>query len=492
LINPEGILFGKGAVVNVGSLVASSLNLTDHQFLNKWPQFSSDGKKSATVTNEGTIHTTADGGYVALLGAHVRNDGTIVARLGSVALVAGAAMTLDMAGDALLNVTVDQGALQSQVRNGGLIVADGGMVLLSTQAAGQLLHTAVNQTGVIQAQTIENHQGVIRLLGDMHSGTVVVDGTLLAQGGAGGGNGGFIETSAAQVTIANGARVDTQSTQGRPGTWLLDPNDFTIANVGGDISAATLVSNLLASNVTISSNDGMSGKLGDIHVNAEVHWAGASTLTLNAVHDVKVNSPMTADTAGAKLVIVAGHDAVTTSPITAVAAGSTVSVNAVNDISIGGSMHTIAANSTVQVQAGNDLYMAGPITATAANSTVTLSAGRDVVIAAPVIAVAADSLVHLQAGRDLVTTTTAAIAASAATTQIELQAGRNIVVNSAIAASAAGSGIQLISGLSGVGPGAEGGTVVLRAAVASPNVTIRFNPVDYASTALEISTQIFH
>jgi filamentous hemagglutinin family protein len=487
LINPEGILFGKGAVVNVASLVASTLNLTDRQFLEKSPQFVSEGRNSATVMNEGVIHTNADGGFVALLGANVRSDGTIVARLGTVALVAGAAMTLDMAGDALLNVKVDQGAFQAQVRNGGMILADGGQVLLSTQAAGELLQTAVNQTGVIQAQTIDNHQGVIRLLGDMHSGTVVVDGTLLAQGGSSGGDGGSVETSAARVIIAEGARIDTRATQGRTGRWLLDPKDFTIANVGGDISPATLVGNLLASNVTISSNDGLSGTGGDIHVNAEVHWAGATTLTLNAVHDVKINSPVTADTAGASLVIVAGHDVVTTAPITVVAAGTSVSITGGHDVSIGGALHAIAAGSRLQVQAGNDLYMAGAITATAANSTVALSAGRDAVVAAPVIAVAADSLIKIQAGHDLVTTTTAAIAASAATTQIELNAGHTIVVNSAIAAGAAGSGIKLISGVSGAGPGAASGTVVLLAAVASPNITIRFNPADYASTALEIS-----
>jgi hypothetical protein len=366
-------------------------------------------------------------------------------------------------------------------------VADGGQVLLSTQGFGQLLQTAVNQTGVIQAQTIEKHQGVIRLLGDMQSGTVVVDGTLRAQGGASGGDGGFIETSAARVTIADGARVDTQATQGRTGNWLLDPKDFTIANVGGDISPATLVGNLLASNVTISSNDGVSGTLGDIHVNDGVHWAGATTLTLNAVHDVIVNAPITADTAGAGLVVVAGHNVSTTLPITAVAAGSNVSIQGGNNVSIGGALNAVAAGSTIQVAAGNDLYMADAITATAANSTVALSAGRDALVSAAIIAVAAGSLIKISAGRDVVTSTTAAIAASAATTQIELLAGRNIDVNSAIAAGAAGSGIQLISGLSGAGPGAASGTVSLMAAVASPNVTIRFNPTDYANTALEIS-----
>jgi hypothetical protein len=131
--------------------------------------------------------------------------------------------------------------------------------------------------------------------------------------------------------------------------------------------------------------------------------------------------------------------------------------------------------------------MGGAITATAANSVVDLQAGRDAATSAAILAVAADSLIKITAGRDVTTTTTAAIAASAATTQIELNAGRDISVNSAIAAGAAGSGIQLIAGLASTGPGVTGGTVKLAAAVASPNIRIRFNPDGYANTGIEIA-----
>ncbi len=91
----------------------------------------------------------------------------ISARFGTVALAAGDAITLDVAGDGLLNVTVDQGAVNALVENGGLIQADGGQVLMTAQAAGELLNTVVNNTGVIEAQTVENRNGTIRLLGDM-------------------------------------------------------------------------------------------------------------------------------------------------------------------------------------------------------------------------------------------------------------------------------------------------------------------------------------
>jgi filamentous hemagglutinin family protein len=487
LINPSGILFGKGASVNVGGLVASSLNLTDNQFMAGNYQFVAANHSAAAVTNEGTIQLNADGGFVALLGHHVRNDGLILARLGSVALVGGAAITLDLGGDGLLNVMVDQGALQAQVDNSGLIAADGGGVLLSTQAMGDLLHTVVNNTGIIQAQTIDQLSGVIRLLGDIQSGTVHVGGALRAQGGALAGDGGLIETSAARVVVAEGASVNTLAAHGKTGTWLIDPTDFTVADVGGDIATATLVGNLLASNITLSSNDGHLGAGGDIHVDSEVHWAGATTLTLNAVHDVLVGAPVAMDTAGSRLVLIAGNDVITTHPITAVAAGSAIVIKAAHDVIIGEALHTIAAGSSIVINAARDLYMGGAITATAANSVVDLQAGRDVMTSAAMIAVAADSLIKITAGRDITTTTTAAIAASAATTQIELNAGRHINVNSAIAAGAAGSGIQLMAGLASTGPGVVGGTVKLMGAVASPNIRIRFNPDGYANTSIEIA-----
>ena len=193
LVNPNGILFGQGAQVNVGGLVASTLNITDSDFMAGKYNFS--GASKGSILNQGSIN--ADGGYVALLGANVSNQGVISAKLGTVALAAGNAITLDVAGDGLLNVTVNQGAVNALAQNGGLIQADGGQVLLTAQAAGTLLQSAVNNTGVIQAQTIENHNGTIRLLGDMQSGTVNVGGTLDASA-PNGGNGGFIETSASE------------------------------------------------------------------------------------------------------------------------------------------------------------------------------------------------------------------------------------------------------------------------------------------------------
>ncbi len=227
------------------------------------------------------------------------------------ALAAGEAITLDVAGDGLLNVAIDKGAVNALVRNGGLLRANGGMVLMTAQAAGQLLRTVVNNTGVIEARTIENRGGVIKLLGDMDSGTMAVGGVLDASA-PGGGNGGFIETSAASVNIASDARITTAAPYGTTGMWLIDPQDFVIG-AGGNISGATLSAMLVTNSVTITTSTGPNATVpgapplttlntaspgnGDIFVNEAVAWtasSSATTLSLFAARDVNINAAITA------------------------------------------------------------------------------------------------------------------------------------------------------------------------------------------------------
>ena len=301
LINPNGVLFGPGAQVNVGGLVASTLDVNDASLNGNTKTFSGKGKGS--VVNRGSINTTK-GGYVALLGNTVSNQGSITAPQGTVALGAGSAATLTFENNSLVKMQVDQSLLNSLAENGGVIRADGGQVIMSAGAKDALLASVVNNTGVIEARTVENHEGTITLLGGMAAGTVNVAGTLDASAPTG-GNGGFIETSAAHVAIKPSAHITTASAQGKTGDWLIDPTDYTVAATGGDITGTQLSTNLASNNIEIKSSAGTttaSGTGGNINVNQGVTWAANTTLTLTASNNVNVNANINATGALAGIV----------------------------------------------------------------------------------------------------------------------------------------------------------------------------------------------
>ncbi len=371
LVNPNGVLFGKTAQVDVGGLIASTHEISNADFMAGKNHFTQNGA-TGSVENHGTINVP-NGGVVALISSSVTNTGTINTPKGTTALAAGKTVDLDFVGDGLVEVKVNEAALNAQITNKGAIQADGGRVVLTAKAAGQLIDTVINQNGIIKAQGLVERNGEILLDGG-DNGTVQVSGTLDTDGQTGGnirvagnniqinngavvtasgdngggvitfgdkvntsqtsvqqgatvsansknqgnagkiavlasmnngtvnvagqlnaaalkqGDGGFIDTSAAKVKIADSTKVNTLAATGNAGTWLIDPPDFTIASTGGDITGATLSTNLGGGNVIITSSSGTKGGVnGDINVNDTVNWS-ANKLTLNAQRNININS----------------------------------------------------------------------------------------------------------------------------------------------------------------------------------------------------------
>jgi len=306
LINQNGVLFTSTAQVEVGGIVASTLGMSNDDFANGNYRF--EGASSNAVINQGSI-IAANGGSIALIAAKIVNEGSLAAEGGKVLLGAGSKVVLDLGGP--IKLEVEQGAIDALIEQGGAIRADGGTVLLTAKAANELMATVINHTGITEARTLATgEQGQILLLGGMDKERIHVAGTLDA-GAPQGGNGGFIETSAAVVDIKDAANVSTLALDGfLTGTWLIDPTDIEIVSGGtactaagpgancqntssaSSIGATTLGSWLNKNNVVIETA-AAGTDAGNITVKAAVSWTSNNDLTLKSHNNIDIQAAIT-------------------------------------------------------------------------------------------------------------------------------------------------------------------------------------------------------
>ena len=243
LVNPNGVLFGKDGSVNAGGFTASTLNISDANFMAGNMVYERNGS-TAGIVNEGKI-STEPGGYVALLGATVSNEGSITTKGGSVVMGAGETIKVPVSGTGRIKLELTPAAINASVSNSGSIVTEGGQVYMQAlalnRAAAQILQSGsidttgekggevhvladggqIRVSGSIKANSTDGTAG-----GDIYIGRDKDTNVLAAVGDASGAQieskGGFVETSGQFLKVDNISVIAKD--------WLLDPTNIRIVS----------------------------------------------------------------------------------------------------------------------------------------------------------------------------------------------------------------------------------------------------------------------
>ena len=276
ILNPTGVLIGSSGRVNVGGLLASTLDMTDQAFEAAGNEFSLSGTSTASVINSGII-TTTDSGYAVLAGGGFlqnQDEGIIQANLGTVAIGSGKAVTMSFSGDRLISFVISQPSdVTAYIENRGKLIANGGRVLMTTRTASAFEASVVNNSGLVQARSASMQNGEIILdAGPGANAYAFVNGTLDASGLGSGETGGTITASAREVRVFSTAKVLAKGLAGG-GSITIGQGPFA----GNTTSPTTLN---VYSGSTIDASATLSGAGGTItllsNINASASFIGAN------------------------------------------------------------------------------------------------------------------------------------------------------------------------------------------------------------------------
>ncbi|MGG5820953.1 filamentous hemagglutinin N-terminal domain-containing protein [Falsiroseomonas sp. HW251] len=272
LVNPNGVLVHRGAVVEAQSFIASTADTTNAAFMAGRLQFDRPGRPGARIENRGEI-TVREAGLAALVAPNVVNSGRINARLGTVVLAGAETHTIDLHGDGLVSFDItgqvrtapsgpDGRPVRSLVTNTGTVVAEGGTVLLTARAADGIVQDLVTAGGTIRADSAGARGGTVEIAGV--GGGIRIHGTVAAEGARTNERGGTVVANATgRVALSETARVST-SGQAGGGTVAIGTTAARARAQGGGVPAASASRVDVAAGAVIEANATMRGDGGRI------------------------------------------------------------------------------------------------------------------------------------------------------------------------------------------------------------------------------------
>ena len=191
LLNPNGVIFSKTAKVSTGGLVAAGLWMDSQDFMSG-RYVLNNSRGTGDVSNAGVMEAK----NIGLAGANINNSGTIRAKAGKVSLASGERITVDFAGDGLMQFVTDSVPEGTSIDHSGSIEA--GEVSISIGTANDIYGGVINTTGVITATKANNAGGAIDLVAaeiNQNDGSINADGT----------TGGTVAISADSSVVLSGS-----------------------------------------------------------------------------------------------------------------------------------------------------------------------------------------------------------------------------------------------------------------------------------------------